>query len=63
MPAYDFKCNSCGNKFTVRVSIGERKNVKCPQCGHGELTQLFTTVNIMGFGGNSCNAPSGTRFT
>lgn len=63
MPAYDFKCDSCGNKFTVRVAIQERKNVKCPQCGQGQLTQLLTGINILGARSNSCAIPSGSRFT
>lgn len=63
MPAYDFRCNSCGNQFTVRVAISERKSVKCPQCGQGQLKQLFTGINVLGGRGNSCNVPLGSRFT
>ncbi|NLL18141.1 MAG: zinc ribbon domain-containing protein [Clostridia bacterium] len=63
MPAYDFKCNSCGNRFTVRVPVQERKNVKCPLCGQGQLTQLLTSINILGAGRNGCDVPLGSRFT
>lgn len=63
MPIYEFRCSACDHRFSVKVSISERKNVKCPQCGQGELTQLFTNVNILGIGGGSCNVPPGSRFT
>lgn len=63
MPTYEFRCRKCAHQFSVKVSIGERKNVKCPQCGQGELTQLFTSVNIMGTGGSGCYSPLGSRFT
>lgn len=63
MPTYEFKCTTCDHKFSVKVSISERKNVKCPKCGQGELTQLFTGVNILSLGGSSCSAPPGSGFT
>jgi len=62
MPFYDFKCNACGYRFTVNVPMSQRQNVFCPECGSGELTQLFTAINILGIGGG-CSSPPGSRFT
>jgi len=41
MPTYDFKCDKCGKKFSEFVSIREKDNVRCPDCG-GKVTQLLT---------------------
>lgn len=63
MPAYDFKCNSCDNRFTVTVSMKDRNKTICPVCGRQELTQLFTGINIMGSSSNNCVTPINSRFT
>lgn len=63
MPTYDFKCNSCDNRFTVRVSMQDRHKVKCPSCGQGKPTQLFTSVNILGAGSGNCVTLPNSRFT
>ncbi len=41
MPNYDFKCFQCEKRFGVFVSIKDRDQVKCPDCG-GKTEQLFT---------------------
>lgn len=41
MPTYDFKCESCGHKFSKFVAIKDKDNVKCPECG-GKASQRFT---------------------
>jgi len=33
MPTYDFKCKTCGHRFSQRVAIKDRELVRCPQCG------------------------------
>lgn len=39
MPRYDFKCPDCGETFEKVVSIAERANQTCDECG-GTLKQL-----------------------
>jgi len=46
MPAYDFKCKSCGHTFTSRVSISERDKVRCPECNSKNLQQLFQSFAV-----------------
>lgn len=41
MPTYDFKCDICGKEFSDFVSIREKDNVRCPDCG-GKASQRLT---------------------
>ncbi|MGB9802748.1 FmdB family zinc ribbon protein [Desulfofundulus sp.] len=52
MPVYDFKCNSCGHKFTVLVGIDERDRVTCPQCQSRDVSQLITGCAVRIKGGS-----------
>jgi len=51
MPEYDFKCPHCGERFSQRTSIKDRREVRCPKCGQ-QPEQVFTAVNINK--GSSC---------
>ncbi|PKM82671.1 MAG: zinc ribbon domain-containing protein [Firmicutes bacterium HGW-Firmicutes-14] len=65
MPAYDFKCKTCEHKFSVRISINERDQVKCPECGSPSVQQLFTPFSVSVKGEkNTCDLGCGasTRF-
>lgn len=46
MPEYNFRCKNCDRNFSVRTSISERHQVKCPQCGGANLQQVFAPVGI-----------------
>ncbi|HHP50375.1 MAG TPA: zinc ribbon domain-containing protein [Moorella mulderi] len=60
MPTYDFKCKTCGHRFSQRVAIKDRELVRCPQCG-GEVQQLFTGFLYCGKGsGGSCSGNCGS---
>lgn len=57
MPAYDFRCKTCENKFTVRISISERDKVKCPKCESSSVQQVFTPIAVKGVaGGGGCDS-------
>ncbi|MHB9095328.1 MAG: FmdB family zinc ribbon protein [Eubacteriales bacterium] len=63
MPAYDFKCKSCEDKFTVRISISERDRVKCPKCGSSIVQQVFTPISVAvktGGEAHSCDLSCGS---
>ncbi len=66
MPAYDFKCKSCDHKFTVRTSISERDQVKCPKCNSSSVKQVFApfSVAVKSTTASSCDLSCGatTRF-
>lgn len=63
MPAYDFKCKTCDNKFTVRISITERDKVKCPKCSSSAVQQVFTplSVTVKSDEGRSCDLSCGAN--
>lgn len=46
MPFFDFKCEKCGHRFTVRVSNEDKSKVTCPQCGADQPRQIFTSFAI-----------------
>lgn len=46
MPIYDFRCEKCGQKFTVLVGISERGKVTCPKCQSSDVRQLITGCAI-----------------
>ncbi|MBU4532906.1 MAG: zinc ribbon domain-containing protein [Eubacteriales bacterium] len=48
MPIYDFKCYSCGHRFTVLRSVSEKDNASCPKCKGTEVKQV---VSPFSFGG------------
>ena len=57
MPTYEFRCNACGNKFTLMLSISEKENLTCPSCGSPKVEQLFTGCQIKTSGGG-CDPPA-----
>ncbi|WP_173299050.1 FmdB family zinc ribbon protein [Thermanaeromonas sp. C210] len=65
MPTYEFRCQDCGNRFTVRLSWQEKDKATCPSCGGRRLQQLFTGITILagGSSGGGCASPAGSRFS
>lgn len=45
MPAYDFRCTSCGSVFEVVRPAGEKAAPPCPGCGC-ETKRVFTPVGV-----------------
>jgi putative FmdB family regulatory protein len=59
MPNYDFKCTSCDHKFSKKVSIQEKDQVKCPVCER-ETKQLLTWSGAVKTSSNGgCNPGPG----
>jgi len=45
MPAYEYKCKSCGKEFTVYLSMREfdaHPKIKCPKCESSSVERKFT---------------------
>lgn len=58
MPAYDYVCQDCGERFEVRMSIAaysEGAKTTCEACGSSRVVRAFTAVNVLtgGRGGGS----------
>lgn len=48
MPAYDFRCDACDQRFSLYLRISERDNGICPHCGSRQLKRLLTTFYVAG---------------
>jgi len=50
VPAYDYVCQDCGERFEVRMSIAAYSAGSAPQCeacGSASVERAFTTVNVL----------------
>ncbi|HXY68849.1 MAG TPA: zinc ribbon domain-containing protein [Gemmatimonadales bacterium] len=50
MPAYDYRCEDCGAKFEVRMSMSayaEGAKATCERCGSARVERAFTAVNVL----------------
>jgi putative FmdB family regulatory protein len=43
MPIYDYRCEKCGKKFTLTLTIREHeaKKTRCPKCKSTRVEQQF----------------------
>lgn len=46
MPAYDFRCNACGEIFEVVRRLTESGEVSCPTCS-GDSKRLYSPVGVV----------------
>jgi len=48
MPLYDYRCQNCKNRVSIRQSYAEYgvKAVTCPVCGSQKLSRLINKVRI-----------------
>lgn len=52
MPTYEYKCNSCEHTFEKFQSMSTPNPTKCPECGAGTITKLFSTGSGLIFKGS-----------
>ncbi|MFZ5753055.1 MAG: FmdB family zinc ribbon protein [Bacillota bacterium] len=57
MAVYDFFCKACQEQFSVSCSISERKNVKCPKCGTGEVQRIYKPLGVMNSNSQAGSSP------
>ena len=53
MPAYDYRCDDCGEEFTVRLSISAYSagaTMACARCGSAHTTRQLGTVAVLSGG-------------
>lgn len=46
---YEFKCESCGDRFEAEQSAGDHEQGKdphCPQCGSSKISHLLSPAFI-----------------
>jgi len=43
MPRYEYQCEACNRKLTLRLSVTQHdRHPACPKCGSKKLTQLLS---------------------
>ena len=49
MPRYTYRCESCGGRFTVRMSYSEygQREVVCPRCGSKHVKRVPSRVRVL----------------
>ena len=59
MPIYEYKCESCGNKFEKLVRrSAESAVLACPSCGETHLDQQYSTFSARANGSTASAAAS-----
>ncbi len=59
MPIYEYRCNSCGKKFSQLVlTPSQQQEVKCPHCGSADVKRLLSAFGSLG----ASSGPSCTSF-
>jgi putative FmdB family regulatory protein len=57
MPIYEYECNKCGVKFSLRRNMSDKdEEIKCPQCGAQKPKRLLSIFAT----GSSCQSASST---
>lgn len=52
MPEYHYECRSCGNEFTLELSIAEHEQkdkageIHCPKCESREVKHVIESVFV-----------------
>lgn len=59
MPAYDYKCTQCEQRFEARHSI-TASPPDCPACGHSDVQRVITSAPAVA-GGVNTHAGDGYR--
>lgn len=57
MPAYEYLCQSCGNRFERRQKMSDPSIASCPQCG-GQVKRLISAGAGLISKSGSAAAPS-----
>ena len=62
MPIYEYRCESCGDKFEKLVRRAEDAlEAGCPACGEKHLEQQYSTFAARGGSSDECFTPASTR--
>lgn len=57
---YAYRCEACGEQFTVRATLAEKERglyPHCPVCGSRDVAQEFGSVGVIRSGGGGGSAP------
>lgn len=62
MPIYEYRCESCGDKFEKLVRrASDAMETGCPSCGEKHLEQQYSTFAARGGSSDGSFTPAQTR--
>jgi putative FmdB family regulatory protein len=47
MPAYDYECEACEQRFEVRRHMNDAAPAACPECGSGPVRRVYTPFGVL----------------
>lgn len=61
MPIYEYKCESCENRFELLTTISRADEAVCPKCGSDRVRRLVSTFasRFSGSDGSSSSSSGG----
>jgi len=45
MPIYEYRCDSCNERFEEYLSTSEKPSPPCPACGSDSVHRLMSRIN------------------
>jgi putative FmdB family regulatory protein len=45
VPIYEYRCDSCEERFEEYLSTSDKPTPPCPKCGAAKVTRLWSTIN------------------
>jgi len=45
MPIYEYRCDSCTERFEEYLATSEKPSPPCPKCGSADVTRLMSSIN------------------
>jgi putative FmdB family regulatory protein len=59
VPIYEYQCTKCNHKFDALQKVGEDGGgLKCPKCGAGNPTKVFSVFSSSDSSGQSSSSCS-----
>ncbi len=62
MPLYEYKCEKCGEKFEMLVSLSKINDpIECIKCGSTETKRLFSSFSTSSSSKSTSNSSCSTQ--
>ena len=45
MPIYEYRCDSCKERFEEYLSTSDKPSPPCPSCGSADVERLMSSIN------------------
>ncbi len=61
MPAYEYQCDACGNRFEQRQKMSDPAMDSCPGCGGAVKRLISGGAGVISKGGGGCSTEPGSN--